>query len=52
MAEDGKPYFCDETLTHLDRPLMYMQSQTPYMSSSDEQLAKWGLTSAKFKMAE
>jgi dienelactone hydrolase len=52
VAQDGKPYFFDETLTALRRPLMYMQSATPYIPSSDAQLAKWGLTGATFKAAE
>jgi predicted dienelactone hydrolase len=52
VAQDGKPYFFDETLTQLKRPLMYMQSARPYIASSDAQLAKWGLTSASFKAAE
>jgi predicted dienelactone hydrolase len=51
-AQDGKPYFFDETLTELRRPLMYMQSATPYIPSSDAQLAKWGLTADTFKAAE
>ena len=52
MAQDGKPYFSDQTLTELDRPLMYMQSAAPYITSTDAQLAKWGLTAAQFKIAE
>ena len=31
---------------------MYMQSATPYIPSSDAQLAQWGLTAATFKAAE
>lgn len=52
IAQDGKPYFSDQTLTDLRRPLMYMQSAAPYMKSSDAQLARWGLTAALFKTAE
>jgi dienelactone hydrolase len=52
VAEDGKPYFLDNTLTDLKRPLMYMQSAAPYIPASDAQLARWGLTSARFKVAE
>lgn len=52
VAQDGKPYFSDQTLTELRRPLMYMQSAAPYISSTDAQLAKWGLTAAQFKIAE
>jgi predicted dienelactone hydrolase len=52
LAEDGKPYFFENTLTDLQRPLMYMQSAAPYMKATDAQLAKWGLTAAKFKVAE
>jgi predicted dienelactone hydrolase len=52
VAQDGKPYFFDETLSGLERPLMYMQSATPYIPSSDAQLAQWGLTAATFKAAE
>ena len=52
IAQDGKPYFSDQTLTDLHRPLMYMQSAAPYMKSSDAQLARWGLTAALFKTAE
>jgi|KBSMisStaDraftv2_1062788.scaffolds.fasta_scaffold07621_3 predicted dienelactone hydrolase len=52
VAQDGKPYFSDQTLTKLDRPLMYMQSAAPYITSTDAQLAKWGLTAAQFKVAE
>ncbi len=52
VAEDGKPYFFDQTLTDLRRPLMYMQSAAPYITSTDAQLAKWGLTVARFKVAE
>jgi predicted dienelactone hydrolase len=52
VAEDGKPYFSDATLTDLRRPLMYLQSAMPYITSTDAQLAKWGLTAARFKVAE
>lgn len=52
VAEDGKPYFSDSTLTSLRRPLMYMQSAAPYIKSSDDQLARWGLTKAQFRTAE
>jgi predicted dienelactone hydrolase len=52
IAQDGKPYFSDETLSGLKRPLMYMQSARPYIPSSDAQLARWGLTPATFKAAE
>ena len=52
VAQDGKPYFSDQTLTDLRRPLMYMQSAAPYMKSTDAQLARWGLTPALFKTAE
>jgi predicted dienelactone hydrolase len=52
IAQDGKPYFADQTLTDLRRPLMYMQSAAPYIKSSDAQLARWGLTAALFKTAE
>jgi predicted dienelactone hydrolase len=52
VAEDGKPYFSDRALTGLRRPLMYMQSETPYIKSSDAQLAQWGLTQASFRAAE
>jgi predicted dienelactone hydrolase len=52
VAQDGKPYFFDEALTNLRRPLLYMQSAAPYIKSSDAQLAKWGLTSTGFRVAE
>jgi predicted dienelactone hydrolase len=52
LAQDGKPYFLDAALTDLKRPLMYMQSMTPYIAASDAQLSKWGLTTARFKIAE
>lgn len=52
LAQDGKPYFFDNTPTDLRRPLMYMQSATPYIQVSDAQLAKWGLTADRFKAAE
>jgi predicted dienelactone hydrolase len=52
VAQDGKPYFSEQTLTGLHRPLMYMQSAAPYVPSTDAQLAKWGLTATKFKIAE
>jgi predicted dienelactone hydrolase len=52
LAQDGKAYFFDETLTELKRPLMYMQSARPYIQSSGTQLSKWGLTAATFKAAE
>jgi hypothetical protein len=39
-------------LTDLHRPLMYMQSQAPYIKSTDAQLARWGLTGAGFRAAE
>jgi pimeloyl-ACP methyl ester carboxylesterase len=52
VAEDGKPYFSDATLTDLRRPLMYMQSAAPYIPSTDTQLARWGLTTAQFRTAE
>jgi predicted dienelactone hydrolase len=52
VAQDGKPYFFDEALSGLKRPLMYMQSARPYIPSSDAQLAGWGLTAATFKAAE
>jgi len=52
VAEDGKPYFSDCTLTSLQRPLMYMQSAAPYIPSTDAQLARWGLTSVAFRTAE
>jgi predicted dienelactone hydrolase len=52
LAQDGKPYFFDRTLTDLHRPLMYMQSATPYIPVSDSQLAKWGLTAGRFRVAE
>jgi len=52
VAEDGKPYFSDSTLTTLQRPLMYMQSAAPYIRSTDAQLARWGLTSVAFRTAE
>jgi len=52
VAQDGKPYFSDRTLTELRRPLMYMQSAAPYIASTDAQLARWGLTAAQFKIAE
>jgi predicted dienelactone hydrolase len=52
VAEDGKPYFAERTLTQLRRPLMYMQSGAPYIPTTDAQLARWGLTAVKFRMAE
>jgi dienelactone hydrolase len=52
VAEDGKPYFLDEALSALDRPLMYMQSAAPYIHATDAQLAKWGLTTRRFREAE
>ena len=52
VAQDGKPVLFYETLTHLERPLIYMQSQTPYIKSSEAQLAKWGLTPATFRMPD
>jgi predicted dienelactone hydrolase len=52
LAQDGKPYFFDNTIVDLRRPLMYMQSATPYIQVSDAQLAKWGLTADRFKVAE
>lgn len=52
VAQDGKPYFSDDTLTRLRRPLLYMQSAAPYIKTSEAQLAKWGLTPAAFRMAE
>lgn len=52
VAEDGKPYFSDSTLTSLRRPLMYMQSAEPYIATSDAQLARWGLTATQFRIAE
>lgn len=52
VAEDGKPYFLDETLSALDRPLMYMQSAAPYIHATDAQLTKWGLTARRFREAE
>lgn len=52
LAEDGKPYFSARTLTDLRRPLMYMQSAAPYIKSTDAQLARWGLTGARFRAAE
>jgi predicted dienelactone hydrolase len=52
LAEDGKPYFSDKTLSDLRRPLMYMQSAAPYIRSTDAQLARWGLTNAAFRSAE
>jgi predicted dienelactone hydrolase len=52
VAEDGKPYFSDRALTDLRRPLMYMQSEAPYIKSSDAQLARWSLTQASFRSAE
>jgi len=52
VAEDGKPYFLEEALSALDRPLMYMQSAAPYIHATDAQLAKWGLTARRFREAE
>jgi predicted dienelactone hydrolase len=52
VAQDGKPYFSEQALTGLHRPLMYMQSAAPYIASTDAQLARWGLTAAQFKIAE
>jgi predicted dienelactone hydrolase len=52
VAQDGKPYFHDEALTELHRPLMYMQSAAPYIPSTDAQLAHWGLTQSAFRTAE
>jgi hypothetical protein len=52
LAQDGKAYFFDETLTNLRRPLMYMQSAEPYIASTDAQLARWGVNAASFKLAE
>jgi predicted dienelactone hydrolase len=52
VAQDGKPYFSEKTLTDLRRPLMYMQSASPYIKSTPEQLAKWGITPPQFKTAE
>jgi predicted dienelactone hydrolase len=52
VAEDGKPYFLDEALSSLGRPLMYMQSAAPYIHASDAQLARWGLTELRFREAE
>jgi predicted dienelactone hydrolase len=52
IAEDGKPYFAEETPRELRRPLMYMQSTTPYIPVSDTQLGAWGLDLAGFKRAE
>lgn len=52
LAQDGKPYFFDNTIVDLHRPLMYMQSATPYIQVSEAQLAKWGLTADRFKVAE
>ena len=40
VAQDGKPYFSDDTLTRLTRPLLYMQSAVPYIKTSEAQLAK------------
>jgi predicted dienelactone hydrolase len=52
VAQDGKPYFAEKTPTDLRRPLMYMQSAMPYIKSTPEQLAKWGITPPGFKTAE
>jgi len=52
VAQDGKPYFADDTPAALQRPLMYMQSAAPYIKSSDAQLARWGLNATAFRMAE
>ena len=52
VAEDGKPFFSPRTLTDLKRPLLYMQSEVPYIKSTDTQLARWGLTNARFRAAE
>jgi predicted dienelactone hydrolase len=52
VAQDGKPYFAENTPHDLRRPLMYMQSAAPYIKSSDAQLARWGLDTARFKAAE
>ena len=52
VAQDGKPYFFDNTLTDLRRPLMDMQSAMPYIPATDAQLARWGLTADRFKVAE
>jgi predicted dienelactone hydrolase len=52
VAEDGKAYFRDEILHRLQRPLLYMQSASPYIPSTDAQLAKWGLTTSVFRSAE
>jgi predicted dienelactone hydrolase len=51
IAQDGKPYFFENAAV-VRRPLMYMQSADPYIASSDAQLAKWGITSREFKLAE
>jgi predicted dienelactone hydrolase len=52
VAQDGKPYFSEQSLTDLRRPLMYMQSAMPYITSTPQQLAKWGITPPEFKTAE
>jgi predicted dienelactone hydrolase len=52
VAQDGKPYFFDETPSALRKPLMYMQSAAPYIPTSDSQLARWGLTRTTFRVAE
>jgi predicted dienelactone hydrolase len=52
IAQDGKAYFFEETLTSLRRPLLYMQSAEPYIASTDAQLARWGVNAALFKVAE
>jgi len=51
LAQDGKPYFAENTPTELHRPLMYMQSAAPYMNVTDAQLSQWGLDRAHFKIA-
>lgn len=51
VAEDGKPYFFDHTLTDLRAPLLYLQSELPYIPVGDAQLASWGVTQAGFAEA-
>ena len=52
VAEDGKPYFFDRTLSDLRRPLLYLRSDLPYIPVSDERLASWGITPADFASAK
>lgn len=51
VAEDGKPYFFERTLTDLRTPLLYFQSELPYIPVGDAQLAAWGVTPAGFAAA-